>query len=46
MNGVRLEKKASDNAEIAAATAHCPEQIRVILVVRGNEAAVGQHHID
>ena len=46
VNGVRLEEKRSDDAEIAFATANCLEEIGIIFGVRGNEAAVGQHHID
>src|SRR6516164_4534591 len=46
VNGARLEEKRSDDAEVASATAYCPEEIGIIFGVRGNEAAVGQHHID
>ena len=42
---VGLEQEARDHAEIAAAAAQRPEQVRVLLRARGDETAVGEHHV-
>ena len=42
---VQLEQEAGDDAEIAAAAAQRPEQVGVLLLAGGDEAAVGEHDI-
>ena len=42
---VQLEEEAGDDAEIAAAAAQRPEQVGVLLLAGGDEAAVGQHDV-
>ena len=43
---VQPEHERGDDPEVAAAAAHRPEEILVVLGVRGHEATVGQHHVD
>lgn len=45
-DGLPLEQKRSDDAEVSATTAHCPEQAGILVRAGDDEAAVGQHHID
>ena len=40
-----LEQEAGDHAEVAAAAAQRPEQVRILLRAGGDEAAVGEHHV-
>ena len=40
-----LEQEAGHHAEIAAAAAQRPEEVRVLLLARGDEAAVGEHDV-
>jgi len=42
---VELEHETGDDAEIAAAAAERPEQVGVLFLARGDEAAVGEHNI-
>src|SRR5579864_474769 len=42
----RLEQERCHDAEVATPTAHCPEQVGILLGAGGNEPAVGQHHFD
>ena len=42
---VGAEQEAGDDAEITTAAAQTPEQIRILVFGRGDEAAVGQHHV-
>ena len=39
------ERERGDHAEVAAAAAHRPEQVGVLLGAGRDEAAVGQHHV-
>ena len=45
LHRMRAEQEARHHAEIAAAAAQRPEQIRVLSLARRDEAAVGQHHV-
>ncbi len=42
---VQPEEERGDDAEVAAAAAHRPEQVGVLIRIGGDEAAVGEHHI-
>ena len=46
VDGVHPKLKRSDHAEVSASAAHCPKEVGILLIVRGNEAAIGQHHVD
>ena len=43
---MRLEEEARDDAEIAAAAAKRPEQIRMLLGIRGDKPTVGEDDVD
>ncbi len=46
--GVRrpaVEHEGSDHTEIAAASAYRPEQVLILLVVRGDGGSIGEHHV-
>ena len=45
LHRMRLEEEARDDAEVAAAAAQRPEEIRMLLAIRGDEAAVGEDDI-
>src|SRR5215212_8611281 len=42
---MQFEEKRGYNPEVAAAAAQRPEEIGVFLLVRSDEAAVGQHNV-
>ena len=42
---VQLERERRDDAEVAAAAADRPEEIRVLVLARADEAAVGEHDV-
>ena len=42
---VQLERELGDDAEVAAAAAQAPEQVGVLVVGRGHDAAVGGHDL-
>ena len=42
---VRPELEGRHDAEVAAAAAQCPEQVRVLLGAGGEEATVGGHDV-
>ena len=44
-DGMRLEQEAGDDAEIAAAAAQRPEQVGILGLAGGHEAAVGKHDV-
>src|SRR5262245_50498667 len=46
VNRLRLKEERRHHAEVAAAAADGPEEIRVLLRARGHELAVGEHHLD
>ena len=43
---VQAEEERGHDPEVAAAAAHGPEEVGVLLRVGGDDAAVGQHHLD
>ena len=45
LDRVQLEAERGDDAEVAAAAAQRPEEIGVLLLVRRDEAAVGEHDV-
>ena len=45
VHGMPLEEERRDDAEVAAASADGPEEVRVLFGARGDEAAVGEHHV-
>ena len=45
LHRVGLEQEAGDHAEIAAAAAQRPEEIRILRRAGGDETAVRQHHV-
>src|SRR5437868_5688175 len=45
-DGVQLEQKRGDNAEVAATTAYCPEQVGMLLGAGRDEAAIGEYHVN
>ena len=45
LHRVQLEQEAGDDAEVAAAAAQRPQQVGVLLLAGGDEAAIGQHDI-
>ena len=45
LHRVQLVLERSDDAEVAAATAQCPEQIFVLLVARDEELPIGRHDV-
>ena len=44
-NLVELKLEAGDDTEVAAAAAQSPEQVFVLVVARGDLAAIGEHDI-
>ena len=42
---MQAEEERGDHAEIAAAAAHRPEEVRVLLDAGGDEVAVRQHDV-
>src|SRR5207245_4118552 len=45
-DGVQLQQERGDNAEVAATTAYCPEQVGMLLGAGGDKAAIGEHHVN
>ena len=45
LHRMQLEQEAGHDAEIAAAAAQGPQQVGILLLAGGDEAAVGQHDI-
>ncbi len=43
---VQLEQERGDDAEVAATTAYCPEQVGMLLGAGRDEAAIGEHHVN
>src|SRR5207302_6114548 len=45
-DGMQLVEERSDDAEVAATTAYCPEQVGMLLGAGCDKAAIGQDHIN
>ena len=45
LHRMQLEQEARDDAEVAAAAAQRPQQVGVLLLAGGDEAAIGKHDI-
>src|SRR6266516_854859 len=45
-DGMQLEQERGDNAEVAATTAYCPEQVGMLLGAGRDEAAIGEYHVN
>ena len=45
VNGMGLEEKRRNDAEVAAAPTHCPKEIGILLGVCCNKAPVGENHV-
>ncbi len=43
---MQLEQERCDDAEVAATTAYCPEQVGMLLGAGRDKAAVGEHHVN
>src|SRR5262249_10787366 len=45
VNGMCSEEKGRDNSKMAPASAHCPEEIGVLVGICGDKASVGENHV-
>src|SRR4029453_864082 len=45
VNGMCLEKKGRNNSEISPASAHCPEEIGVLVRICRDKASIGENHV-